>query len=254
MVKTRIIPCLLLKNGRCVKGVNFKNHRDVGHPVTNAKIYDSQGADELVLIDITRNMENRDLLLGMIKETADRCFMPLTVGGGIRTLEDIESILNAGADKILINTFAVNNEYFIKQAAERFGKQCIIVSVDYKINSKNKLEVFIFSGKKSTGLNPIDWAERAEELGAGEILLTNIDREGTRTGYDIELIKILSDKLSIPLIANGGAGSLEHLKDAIMEAGASAVGLGSILHFTDQNVIKVRDYLHTNKINVRINV
>jgi len=253
MLKTRIIPCLLLKEGRCVKGVNFKNHRDVGHPVTNAKIYDAQGADELIFLDIIANLEKRNILIDILTQTADECFMPLTVGGGIRNIEDIHRLLRAGADKISINTIAVEKEKFITEASQKFGKQCIVVAIDYKMNN-GKLEVFTHSGTKPTGLNPIEWAKRVVELGAGEILLTNIDQEGTRTGYDIETIEKVAKQTNIPVIASGGVGSLDDLKKAIIKAGASAVSLASILHFTDQNVIKARNYLKTNNIEVRYDV
>jgi len=253
MLKTRIIPCLLLKDGRCVKGVNFKDHRDVGHPVTNAKIYDAQGADELIFLDITANLEKRDILLDIVTQTADECFMPLTVGGGIKNTEDIHRLLRAGADKVSINTVAVEKPEFITEVARKFGKQCIVVAIDYKFN-ENKLEVFTHSGTKSTGLDPVEWAKKVAELGAGEILLTNIDQEGTRTGYDLEIIKKVAEQVNIPVIASGGVGTIEDLKKAIEESGASAVSLASILHFTDQNVIKARNYLKTNNIEVRYDV
>lgn len=252
MVKKRIIPCLLLKQGRCVKGVNFTNHRDVGYPVTNAKIYEAQGADELIFLDITASTEGRDILLDIVSKTADECFMPLTVGGGIKDLEDINSLLRAGADKITINTTAVENPKFITQAAERFGQQCIVVSIDYKKNDAGKLELFTRSGTKPTGLDPVEWAAKAAQLGAGEILLTNIDQEGTRTGYDLETIRQVADKLDIPVIASGGVGTMEDLKKGIVEGHASAVSLASILHFTNQSVIKARDYLDTVGVDVRI--
>ncbi|PIS05300.1 MAG: imidazole glycerol phosphate synthase subunit HisF [Candidatus Buchananbacteria bacterium CG10_big_fil_rev_8_21_14_0_10_42_9] len=253
MVKKRIIPCLLLKDGRCVKGVNFMNHRDVGHPVTNAKIYDAQGADELIFLDITASRDKRSILFDIVSQTADECFMPLTVGGGIAALEDIQELLRAGADKISINTIAAEQPKFITDAAKRYGKQCIVVAIDYKQNDNGKLEVFTHSGSKATGLDPVEWAKEAERLGAGEILLTNIDQEGTRGGYDIATIRQVADALSIPVIASGGVGSLEDLAKGINEGHASAVSLGSILHFTNQSVIKARDYLHTLNVPVRIN-
>lgn len=252
MVKTRIIPCLLLKDGRCVKGVNFSDYRDVGHPVTNAKIYDAQGADELIFLDIAASEEKRNILIDIVEKTADECFMPLTAGGGIRSLEDINNLLRAGADKISINTIAVEKPEFIAESSKKYGKQCIVVSIDYKLNKDNKLEVFTHGGKKSTGKDPVIWASEAAKLGAGEILLTNIDQEGTRSGYDIKTIREIADSLNIPVIASGGAGTLEDLKNGIEEGHASAVSLASILHFTDQNVIKARNYLSTTGINVRI--
>jgi len=253
MIKTRIIPCLLLKNGRCVKGINFKNHRDVGHPVTNARIYEAQGADELIFLDIEANKKNRQILIGIIQAVAKECFMPFAVGGGIRSLGDIQRLLRAGADKVAINSFAVQNTKFISRAAKKFGNQCIVASIDYKKNKKGKNEVFIYNGTIATGLEPKEWAKKAAEMGAGEILLTNIDKEGTRSGYDFEMIKAVADSLDIPVIASGGAGNLEDLKKAI-DSGAFAVSLASILHFTDQNVIKARNYLITQGINVRIDV
>ncbi|MDP2586345.1 MAG: glycosyl amidation-associated protein WbuZ [Candidatus Komeilibacteria bacterium] len=251
MVKKRIIPCLLFKNGRCVKGVNFSNHRDVGHPVTNAKVYDAQGADELIFLDITASAEEHEILLEMVKEMADECFMPLAVGGGVKTIKDIQNLLRAGADKIAINTAAVENPDFITQAAKKFGKQCIIVSIDYKKNIAGQNEVFTHSGTKPTGLEPVAWAKQVWQLGAGEILLTNIDKEGTRTGYDFEVLKTVAEMVDIPVIPNGGAGSMTDLKTAFTQAGASAVALGSILHFTDQSVIKARNYLITQGVDVR---
>lgn len=252
MVKKRIIPCLLLKAGRCVKGVNFKNHRDVGHPVTNARIYQSQGADELIFLDIEATFSKRAILPDVIEKVTDECFMPFTVGGGIKELADIEVLLRAGADKVSINTAGVENPEFIKKAANRFGKQCIVADINYKLNGKNENEVFIKNGTVGTGLKLEDWVKNAESLGAGEILLTSIDREGTRQGYDIATIKKISQLVSIPVIASGGAGSMEDLRLAIEEGLASAVSMGSILHFTDQNVIKARNYLYTRKINVRL--
>ena len=254
MLKKRIIPCLLLKGGRCVKGVNFKNHRDVGHPITNAKIYEAQGADELIFLDIEATQEARDILFDIVKKVADECFMPLTVGGGVRTLGDINNLLRAGADKVAVNTVAMEKPGFITEAAKKYGKQCVVVSIDYQKNDKGEDEVYICNGTKPTGKNPIKWAKEAEKLGAGEILLTNIGREGTRQGYDIVTIKQVAEALEIPVIASGGAGSLLDLEKAIKEANASAVSLASILHFTDQNVIKARNYLFTVGIDVRINV
>lgn len=252
MIKKRIIPTLLLKNGRCVKGVNFTNHRDVGHPVTNAKIYEAQGADELIFLDITASAEGRDTLLDIITQTADQCFMPLTVGGGIKDLQDINNLLRAGADKVSINTAAAENPKFITQAAQRFGQQCIVVAIDYKKNEKGDLEVFTQSGTRPTGLDPAAWAKKSAQLGAGEILLVNIDQEGTRTGYDLETIRKVADSLDIPVIASGGVGTMEDLKKGILEGHASAVSLASILHFTNQSVIKARDYLATAGLEVRV--
>lgn len=256
MLKKRIIPCLLLKDGRCVKGVNFKNHCDVGHPITNAKIYESLGADELIFLDldIESTEKARGILLDTVKKVADECFMPFTVGGGVRSLGDINDLLRVGADKVAFNTAAIENPKFINEAAKKYGKQCIVVSIDYKKNKQGILEVYIKNGTRPVGKNPLEWAKQAEKLGAGEILLTNIAREGIRKGYDLKTIKQVSQMLKIPVIASGGAGSLEDLKKAIKNAGASAVSLASLLHFTDQTVIKARDYLFTHGVGVRINI
>ncbi|MBI2625289.1 MAG: imidazole glycerol phosphate synthase subunit HisF [Candidatus Nealsonbacteria bacterium] len=252
MLKKRIIPLLLLKGGRCVKGVNFSNHRDVGHPVTNARIYQHQGADELIFLDIEAENEKRRIDDGLVEKVSQECFMPFCAGGGIKTVEDIRNLLRAGADKVAINTQALKNPGFIAKAAESFGSQCIVVSIDYKLNKIGRNEVFVSSGKEPTGKDPILWAKEARGLGAGEILLTNIDREGTRKGYDLEILQKVSDSLNIPVIASGGAGTLEDLMKAITNGHASAVSLGTILHFTDQNVIKARNYLYTHSVNVRI--
>ena len=243
----------MLKGGRCVKGVNFENHRDVGHPITNAKIYEAQGADELIFLDIEVNEKpGRGLLLEIVRQTADECFMPFCAGGGIKSLADINNLLRAGADKVAINTAAVKKPDFIRAAAEKFGRQCVVVAIDYKI-IKNQSKVFINNGQEATGLDAVDWAKKAVELGAGEILLTNIDKEGRRRGYDLAMIKKVAAMVGVPVIASGGCGTLEDLKKAIMN-GAAAVSLASILHFTDQNVIKARNYLATSGIDVRINI
>lgn len=253
MLKKRIIPCLLLKGGRCVKSVNFKNHRDVGHPITNAKIYEAQGADELILLDIEASQKrSRGLLLEIVRQTADECFMPFCAGGGIKSLNDINNLLRAGVDKVAVNTMAVKKPDFIRAAARKFGRQCVVMAIDYKV-MKNRPEVFINNGQEPTGLDVVDWAKKAVELGAGEILLTNINKEGKRNGYDLTMIKKVTAAVDVPVIAAGGCGSLEDLKKAIA-SGAAAVSLASILHFTDQNVIKARNYLITSGIDVRINI
>jgi len=252
MLKKRIIPCLLLKNGRCVKGVNFKNHRDVGHPITNAKIYEAQGADELIFLDIEASREGRKILVQFVKQAADECFMPFCAGGGIKSLGDIDVLLRNGADKVAINTAAVKDPKLVTKAAKKYGQQCVVISIDYKANKRGENEVFIYNGTKATGQDPVIWAQKMAKLGAGEILLTNIDREGTRKGYDLNIAKAVADKIDVPLICSGGAGSLEDLRQAIIEGGASAVSLGSILHFTDQNVIKARNFLSTHGVDVRI--
>lgn len=251
MLKTRLIPVLLLKNGRMVKTINFSAMRDVGDPITSARIYNHQTADELVFLDISETGENKKILFDIVTKVAEECFMPLAVGGGIRSIEDIRKLLQAGADKISINTHAVENPQFIREASLIFGSSTLVVSIDAKKNSLGKYEVYIKNGKEPTGLDPVEWAEEAERLGAGEILLTSIDQEGTLQGYDFPLIESVAKKVSIPVIANGGAGKLEDFYEAIMKGGVSAVAAASIFHFTDQSPIKVRTYLKNRKINIR---
>lgn len=251
-LKNRIIPILLLKNGRCVKGRQFKEYRDTGAPVSAAKIYDAQRVDELVFLDIMASQEERDVLLDIVKRTAEECFMPLTVGGGIKSVEDIKIVLAAGADKVSINTAAVENPEFISKAAQYFGRANIIVSIDYRFNQQGKREVYTRGGRRPTGLNALEWAKKVASLGAGEIILTSIDREGTMKGYDLEFIREVSDSLSVPVIAHGGAGTLEHLKEGVTIGKASGIALASIFHFTDQNPIKARLFLKNAGVNVRI--
>jgi imidazole glycerol-phosphate synthase subunit HisF len=252
MLKNRIIPILLLKDGRCVKGRQFKDYRDTGAPVTAAKIYDAQRVDELVFLDIMASAEQRSIFLDIITKTAENCFMPLTAGGGIRSVDDIKILLSAGADKVSINTAAVEKPDLISEASRHFGSANIVVSIDYKIDKKGKREVHTYGGKKPTGRDPFEWSQEAASLGAGEIILTSINREGTMTGYDLEFIKAVSNSLPIPVIAHGGAGTLEHLKEGITAAGASGVAAASIFHFTDQSPIKARLYLKDAGVNVRI--
>ncbi|MFH1877229.1 MAG: imidazole glycerol phosphate synthase cyclase subunit [Candidatus Omnitrophota bacterium] len=252
MLKNRLIPILLLCNGRCVKGRQFGNYRDTGHPVTAARIYDAQRVDELVFLDILASVEKRDTLLGIIKETAEECFMPLSVGGGIRTIEDVKEVLAAGADKVVINSAAVENPELIRQASEQFGNSTIVVSIDYKTMPDGAKKVFTRGAGKETGLSPVEWASKAASLGAGEIIITSIDREGCMSGYDIETIRTVSASVDIPVIAHGGAGTLRDLKDGIEKGKASAVAAASIFHFTDQSPIKARLYLKDNGVNVRI--
>ncbi len=250
MLKIRIIPSLLLKDGRMVKSVRFGGYRDVGHPVTTAKIYEAQRADELIFLDISASQEGRRTLFDYARQAAEECFMPLGIGGGIRSVEDIRELLKGGADKVVINTAAVENPELIRKAALRFGSSTIVVSIDVKKNVKGNYEVFIKGGTKSTGLDPVIWAKQAEELGAGEIFITSIDKEGTMSGYDLDLLRVVSQAVLIPVIAHGGAGKLSDFKEAI-EAGASAVSAASIFHFTDQSPIKARKYLFDAGINVR---
>ena len=250
MLKIRIIPCLDVKNGRVVKGVNFVNLVDAGDPVEAAQAYDEAGADELCFLDITASHENRSILLDVVKRTAEKCFMPLTVGGGVRTNEDIKMLLDSGADKVSINTSAITNPNFIKEASEAFGSQCIVVAIDAKRNNDG-WQIFTHGGREPTGLDPIDFAKKAESLGAGEILLTSMDRDGTKKGYDINLLNKITKTLEIPVIASGGVGNIDHLIDGIKEGGASAVLAASIFHFGEITIKEVKDKLSEEGLSVR---
>lgn len=252
MLKTRLIPVLLLRGGRMIKTKQFNHVREVGFPVTAAKIYDAQGADELIFLDIDASADKRRFMLKIIRGVAEACFMPLTVGGGVRTLGDIRELLSAGADKVCVNTAAIENPEFIKKAAERFGDQCIIVSIDAKKNENGEYEVFTCRGTKPTGLNPIDWAKKAESLNAGEIMITSIDREGMMGGYDLELTRAVAEAVSIPVIAHGGAGTLQDLVDVVCKSKVSAVAAASIFHFTDQSPIKAGRFMKEAGLNVRM--
>jgi cyclase len=252
MLKNRIIPCLDVKNGRVVKGINFVDLVDAGDPAEQAKIYDEQGADELCFLDITASNENRNIILDTVKKTAEKCFMPLTVGGGVRTLEDIRSLLLAGADKVSINTAAVNNKNLVKESAEKFGSQCIVVAVDAKKIKENKWEVFTHGGRKSTGIDALKFTKKMEAEGAGEILLTSMDRDGTKKGYDLNLTKKISKLVNIPVIASGGVGSLEHLYQGIKIGNANAVLAASIFHFGNHTILEAKQYLDSKGIAVRI--
>ena len=233
------------------KKFGTEGERDVGSPITTARIYDSQDADELIFLDITASIEGRKFLLDTLKQVAKNCFIPLTVGGGINSIQDIQKMLQVGADKICINTVAIKNPKFIHEASNKFGSQCIVVSIDVKEISSHKYEVFINRGKTPTGLDPIRWAKKVADLGAGEILLTSIDREGTMIGYDLELIKKLSDSISIPVIANGGAGTRQHFVDAITISHASAVAASSVFHFSDSNLTQVKSFMFNSGISIR---
>lgn len=250
MLKKRIIPKLLLKDGRNVKGVNFIALRDVGHPVSNARIYDAQGADELMFLDITASAENRGILYDTIARTAEEVFMPFCVGGGVRTVEDIRSLLLAGADKVSINTAAVESPRLIEQGANLFGAQCIVVSIDFR-RCGHSCEVFTHGGAIATNLDVLEHARRVVDLGAGEILLTSIDCDGTMQGYDLEITQAVADAVDVPVIASGGAGTLQHLVDAVHEGHASAVAVGSLFHFTDQSPIKARAFMRVAGVDVR---
>ncbi len=252
MLKVRLIPSLLLRDGRCVKGKGFGDYRDVGHPVTAAKVYEAQGADELLFLDIEASADNRDTLLEVVTDTATQCFMPLAVGGGVRTVEDIRRLLGSGADKVTVNSAAVANPALLTDGASEFGAQCMVLSIDHRGNGSGQQEVFTRNGTEPTGMAPADWALRGQDLGAGEILLTSIEREGTFGGYDLETIAEVSDTVDIPVIAAGGAGELRHLVSAVETGHASAVAAASLFHFTDQSVIKAHSYMKQAGLDVRM--
>ena len=251
MLAKRIIPCLDVKEGRVVKGVNFVNLRDAGDPVENARFYDEQMADELVFLDITASYEKRFIMIDVVKRVAEQVFMPFTVGGGIRTLEDMRALLKAGADKVSINTAAVKNPKLISEGARAFGSQCIVVAIDAK-RKGNSWEVYIHGGRTPTGIDAVWWAKRVQELGAGEILLTSMDRDGTKEGYDIELTKAISEAVKIPVIASGGAGNLEHLYEGIVYGKADAVLAASIFHFREYTVVEAKRFLKERGVPVRL--
>jgi cyclase len=252
MLKKRIIPCLDVKDGRVVKGIKFVNLKDAGDPVEQAQIYDKGGADEICFLDITASSENRKILLDKVSETAKSCFVPLTVGGGVSSVDDIKNLLLAGADKVSINTAAVKNHNFIKESSIRFGSQCIVIAIDVKKVSDNKWEVFTHGGRNPTGIDIIKYAKIVENNGAGEILLTSMDRDGTKTGYDIELTKTVSNLVSIPVIASGGVGSLDHLYDGFKLGLASAVLAASIFHYGNYTVSDAKKYLSDKNIPIRL--
>ena len=247
MFKVRVIPCLDVKDGRVVKGVNFVNLRDAGDPVEAAIAYDAAGADELTFLDITASHENRAIMLDVVRRTAEACFMPLTVGGGVRTIEDIRTLLASGADKVSINTAAVARRAFVQEAAEKFGDQCIVVAIDAKKVSRegeaDRWEIFTFGGRRPTGIDAAAYAREVVELGAGEILLTSMDRDGTRRGFDIALTRTVADSVSVPVIASGGVGNLDHLVEGIRDGHASAVLAASIFHFGEHSVRAAKEYM-----------
>ena len=252
MLKKRIIPCLDVKDGRVVKGINFVDLIDAGDPVEQASIYNQNGADEICFLDITASSDKRDILLDTVKKTAECCFVPLTVGGGVRSIQDIRKLLLAGADKVSINTAAIRNPDLIKDSANKFGSQCIVVAIDAKKTKDNSWEVFTHGGRQPTQFNALEFAKLAQENGAGEILLTSMDRDGTKEGYDIELTKKISSSLNIPVIASGGVGSLEHLKDGIIKGGSSAVLAASIFHFGEYSIQEAKEYLKKENVPVRL--
>jgi len=252
MLKKRIIPCLDVINGRVVKGVNFLDLKDAGDPVEQAKIYDKSGADELCFLDITASSENRKILLDKVKETAENCFIPLTVGGGVKTVDDIQQLLLAGADKVSINTAAVENPDFIKQSSLKFGSQCIVIAIDAKKIGNNKWCVYTHGGRNNSGIDVFDYLQIVEKNGAGEILLTSMDKDGTKKGYDIELTRKVVNSVSIPVIASGGVGNLKHLYEGFSEGLASAVLAASIFHYGDYTIKDAKNYLISKGIAIRI--
>lgn len=258
MLKIRLIPCLDVKDGRVVKGVNFVDLRDAGDPVECAAAYDAAGADELCFLDITASHENRDTIFDIVQKTAERCFMPLTVGGGVRTVDDVRKLLEAGADKVSINTAAVNDRQFVKEASEKFGAQCIVVAIDAKKVSEpdesDRWEIFTHGGRKKTGIDAVEFAREVVALGAGEILLTSMDRDGTREGFDLDLTHAISVSVTVPVIASGGVGSLQHLCDGVRDGGASAVLAASIFHFGDYSIAEAKNYMAAAGIAVRLEI
>lgn len=251
MLKSRVIPCLDVKDGRTVKGINFVDLVDAGNPVEQARIYDEQGADELCFLDITASHERRDTLYDIVARTAEQCFMPLTVGGGVRTIDDSRTLLLAGADKISINTAAVHRPDFVREAAEKFGSQCIVVAIDAKRVTSDRFEIFTHGGREPTGINAVDWAERMADLGAGEILLTSMDRDGTRQGFDISLTRAIADSVRIPVIASGGVGTLDHLIEGVRDGHATAVLAASIFHFGEFTIGEAKAHMGRAGIPVR---
>jgi cyclase len=253
VLKARVIPCLDVKDGRVVKGVNFVNLRDAGDPVACAIAYDQAGADELCFLDITASHEDRGILLDVVQRTAEACFMPLTVGGGVRSTADIRSLLLAGADKVSIMTAAVQNRSFVKEAAEKFGSQCIVVAIDAKASGPGSWEIFTHGGRRSTGLDAVAYAKEVAALGAGEILLTSMDRDGTRQGFDLALTRAVSHAVKIPVIASGGVGCVEHLVEGVRDGHASAVLAASIFHFGEISIQEAKAFMAASGVPVRLN-
>ena len=254
MLKNRIIPCLDVKNGRVVKGINFVDLKDAGDPVEQAKIYSDGGADEICFLDITASNENRDTIYDVLDKTSKKCFVPLTVGGGVRSVEDINKLLNCGADKVSINTAAVQNAKVVEDSSRKFGSQCIVVAIDARksITERDKWEVFTHGGRKASGLDAVSWATRMAESGAGEILLTSMDRDGTKDGYDLELVKTVSTAVNIPVVASGGVGCVDHLIEGVVEGKADAVLAASIFHYGEVTIHEVKQEMYKSGIEVRI--
>jgi cyclase len=251
MLKMRVIPCLDVKDGRVVKGVNFVDLIDAGDPVEQAKVYDKAGADELTFLDITASSDNRDTIYDVVGRTAEQCFMPLTVGGGVRQVEDIRKLLLAGADKVSINTAAVHRPEFVREAAEKFGSQCIVVAIDAKQTGPNQFEIFTHGGRNPTGIDAVEWARRMASYGAGEILLTSMDRDGTKQGFNLALTRAVADAVTIPVIASGGVGTLDHLVEGILEGHATAVLAASIFHFGTYTIAQAKEHMAKAGIPVR---
>ena len=251
MLKMRVIPCLDVKEGRTVKGVNFVGLVDAGDPVEQARLYDREGADELCFLDITASHENRDTLFDVVSRTSEQCFMPLTVGGGVRTTDDIRKLLLTGADKVSINSAAVRRPELVREAAEKFGTQCIVVAIDAKKTGPNNWEIFTHGGRNATGVDAVEWAQRMAYFGAGEILLTSMDRDGTKTGFDIALTRAVADSITIPVIASGGVGSMDHLVEGVRDGHATAVLAASIFHFGVFTIAEVKAYMASAGIAVR---
>jgi cyclase len=256
MLKVRIIPCLDVKDGRVVKGINFVNLRDAGDPVEAAIAYDAAGADELTFLDITASHENRGIMLDVVRRTAEACFMPVTVGGGVRTIDDIRALLRSGADKVSINTAAVNRREFVKEAAEKFGDQCIVVAIDAKSvrrpGGSDRWEIFTHGGRNATGIDAIEYAQEVVSLGAGEILLTSMDRDGTRQGFDIPLTRAISESVQVPVIASGGVGNLDHLIAGVRDGGATGVLAASIFHFGEYSIRQAKEHMARAGLPIRL--
>ena len=252
MLKARIIPCLDVDQGRVVKGVRFVDLKDAGDPVEQARLYDRAGADELCFLDITASHERRETIYDVVRRTAEQCFMPLTVGGGVRTLDDIRRLLLAGADKVSINTAAVHNPEFVREAAEKFGSQCIVVSIDAKVVAPHRFEIFTHGGRNPTGIDAVAWAQRMTALGAGELLVTSMDRDGTQIGFDIPLTRAIADAVPVPVIASGGVGTLDHLVEGIVACHATAVLAASIFHFGTFTIGEAKAYMRAAGVPVRL--